>query len=214
SSGKIHLKHGNEISPVVIDALPLEDMGARGKCLLVLFREVAPVVPAYQPSEKERSDPELMQLERELYTTKEYLQSVIEQLETTNEELKSSNEELQSSNEELQSTNEELETSKEELQSTNEELATVNEELQNRMAELSRSNDDLQNVFGSVAAPILIVGMDLRIRRFSKAAEELLGLIPGDVGRPIGHLKVVTNCSNLELKVSQVINAISPEELE
>src|SRR5262249_54180175 len=115
---------------------------------------------------------------------------------------------------ELQSTNEELETSKEELQSTNEELATVNEELQNRMAELSRSNDDLQNVFGSVAAPILIVGMDLRIRRFSRPAEELLGLIPGDVGRPIGHLKVVTNCSNLELKVSQVINAISPEELE
>ncbi len=71
-----------------------------------------------------------MQLERELASTKDYLQSTIEELETANEELKSANEELQSANEELQSTNEELETSKEELQTTNEELTTVNDELQ------------------------------------------------------------------------------------
>ena len=88
----------------------------------------------------------MVELERELASNKEYLQSTIEELEASNEELQSANEELQSSNEELQSTNEELETSKEELQSTNEELATVNDELHNRMAQLSVANDDLQNV--------------------------------------------------------------------
>jgi two-component system CheB/CheR fusion protein len=150
-----------------------------------------------------------MQLERELFTTKEYLQSVIEELEAANEELKSSNEELQSSNEELQSTNEELETSKEELQSTNEELATVNEELQNRMTELGRSNDDLQNVLASTQSPLLIVGIDLRLRRVSRAAEELFGLIPGDVGRPIGYLKSLTSSPKLEQLVSDAINAIA-----
>ena len=66
----------------------------------------------------------ITELEQELRTTKEYLQTTVEELETSNEELKSTNEELQSSNEELQSTNEELETSKEELQSINEELVT------------------------------------------------------------------------------------------
>ena len=117
--------------------------------------------------------------------TKEYLQSTIEELESANEELKSSNEELQSSNEELQSTNEELETSKEELQSSNEELTTVNDELQNRMAELQQTNDDLHNVLGGIGEAIVIVGMDLRIRRYTHSAEKLLNLVPGR-RRPVG----------------------------
>ncbi len=216
SSAKLHLKVGNETHSVVIDALPLHDPGARGKSLLILFREVTVVPPQHELSTSERddADPQVVQLERELLTTKEYLQSVIEEVETANEELKSSNEELQSSNEELQSTNEELETSKEELQSTNEELATVNEELQNRMAELSRSNDDLQNVLFSVQSPILIVGMDLRLRRFSRAAEEFLGLLVGDIGRPMRHLKLATNSDNLEQLISEVIHSVASKEQE
>jgi len=182
--------------------------------VLVLFREVSPMAPEAPKSKKDPGDPKLAELERELAAAKDYLQSVVEQLETANEELKSSNEELQSSNEELQSTNEELETSKEELQSTNEELATVNEELHNRMAELGRSNDDLQNILASTNVAILIVGMDLRIRRYSKSAEELFGLIPGDVGRPIGHLKVVTNTPNLEQIVSEAVNRVAAKEIE
>jgi two-component system CheB/CheR fusion protein len=209
TSAKIPVKQGKEITMVTIDALPLQDAQGRGKSLLVLFREVLPPVPPSEVTENETGDPRQLQLERELFTTKEYLQSVIEELEAANEELKSSNEELQSSNEELQSTNEELETSKEELQSTNEELATVNEELQNRMSELSRSNDDLQNILAAGQNAVLIVGMDLRLRRFSRAAEDLLGLISGDVGRPIGYLKSLTSSPNLEEMVTEAINSIS-----
>src|SRR5207244_2423175 len=131
------------------------------------------------------------ELERELLITKEYLQSTIEDKESANEELKSANEELQSSNEELQSTNEELETSREEMQSTNEELTTVNEELQNRMTELSQSNDDLHNVLVGLDSPVIIVGMDLRIRRFTGSAERLLHLLPAAVGRSISFLDAI-----------------------
>ena len=52
----------------------------------------------------------LAQLDGELTTAYEELQSSSEELETTNEELQSAVEELETTNEELQSTNEELET--------------------------------------------------------------------------------------------------------
>ena len=120
----------------------------------------------------------------ELQATNEELMSSNEELTSTNEELQSANEELQSSNEELQSTNEELETSKEELQSTNEELVTLNEELQNRMEELNISTDDLQNVLSASTSAVVLVGTDLRIRRFSGAAERLLNSSPATSGAP------------------------------
>src|SRR6185437_216850 len=107
------------------------------------------------------------ELEEELAVTRRYLQTVIEDQEAITEELKSANEEIQSSNEELQSTNEELLTAKEELQSTNEELTTVNEEMQNRNNDLVRTNNDLLNLLSSVNIPIVMLGHDLKIRRFT-----------------------------------------------
>src|SRR5262245_62742182 len=128
-------------------------------------------------------------LKEDLEATREYLQSIIEEQRTTNEELRSANEEIQSSNEELQSINEELETAKEELQSTNEELTTVNEELQNRNDELTQLNNDLNNLLSSVSIPIIMLGNDLRIRRFTPLAEKVMNLIPTDTGRPITDIK-------------------------
>lgn len=91
------------------------------------------------------------ELEFELKSTKEHLQTVIEELETSNEEMQSLNEELQSSNEELQSSNEELETSNEELQSSNEELQTAyseldhtNKEMRSKSLELEKTNSFLE----------------------------------------------------------------------
>ena len=87
-------------------------------------------------------------------------------------------------NEELQSTNEELETAKEELQSTNEELTTVNDELQHRNVELAETTDDLSNLFASVDVPIIMLGVDLKIRRFTPGAGKVMYVVPPDVGRP------------------------------
>ncbi len=96
--------------------------------------------------------------------------SLIEQYQATQEELTASNEELQSTNEELQSTNEELETAKEELQSANEELTTINDELQARNVEMGQLTNDLTNLLASLDTPIVMVGADARIRRFTPKA--------------------------------------------
>ena len=124
------------------------------------------------------------------------------------------NEEILSSNEELQSTNEELETAKEELQSTNEELTTLNEELQNRNQELGVANSDLLNLLASVNVPILMLGVDLRIRHFTAAAEKLLNLIPTDVGRSINDIKTNLAMDDLGENISGAIQNLSARESE
>ncbi|HEY0179931.1 MAG TPA: ATP-binding protein, partial [Dokdonella sp.] len=129
-----------------------------------------------------------------------------------NEELQSANEEVQSANEELQSINEELETSKEEIQSSNEELATVNDELKESNLELSQTNNDLVNLLVSVQMPIVMLGRDLRIRRFTPTAERLLNLLPTDVGRAIGDVKLGLNVDDFEDMLAEVVDTVSVKE--
>ncbi|HKW33929.1 MAG TPA: chemotaxis protein CheB [Candidatus Acidoferrum sp.] len=147
----------------------------------------------------------IAKLEQELAATKEYLQSVIETQEATNEELQSANEEILSSNEELQSTNEELETAKEELQSANEELSTVNDELRSRNQEVTQINNDLTNLFAGIDFAVVIVGSDLSIRRFTPQAEKVLGLIIGDVGRPLLSINPAIEIPELHSLVVEVM---------
>ncbi len=155
------------------------------------------------------SDPHarVTELEHELATTREYLQSIIEELRSTNEE-------AQSVNEELQSTNEEMQTAREELQSTNEELNTVNKEMQSRNRELSRTNDDLENLLISINMPIVITTGDLRIRRFTPMAEKVLHLIAADTGRPISDLRPRINVDNLSGILGTVVETLVPFEQE
>jgi len=125
------------------------------------------------------------ELERELVETKEELQATIEELETNSEELRASHEEVVSTNEELQSSNEELEASAEELRSLNEELKTVNSQLKETIDDLKRSNDDMENFFGSTGLPALFLDPELKIQRYTPAAEQLLKIGLGDIGREI-----------------------------
>jgi len=125
---------------------------------------------------------ESAQLRRELVATKEYLRSIVEDHATTLEELRAANEEAQAGNEEL-------ETAQEELESANEELNTLNEELKTSNLEFSRVNRDLTNLLESISIPLVMVGRDLRIRRFTRAMEPMLNLIASDVGRSITDLQ-------------------------
>jgi two-component system CheB/CheR fusion protein len=159
------------------------------------------------PSERERA-------EREIKHLREQLQALIEDHETTLEEYKSTNEEVLSTNEELQSTNEELETAKEELQSTNEELTTLNEELQNRNAELSVSNNDMVNLLSNVSIPVVMVGDDLRIRRFTPLAEKLMNYCSSDIGRRLAEIRPNLVGVDLDTIVRNTIETASPHELE
>ncbi|MBI4206054.1 MAG: PAS domain-containing protein, partial [Betaproteobacteria bacterium] len=202
---KVHL----EVIPVA--TVP----AAQGRYFLVLFEEDRS--PAAQPPHGRAAvgkrgakgeDQEFVKLQDELAATREYLQSVIEEQEAANEELRSANEESHSTNEELQSINEELETAKEELQSTNEELNTMNEELHTVNQELTQVNTDLRNLLDGVDIAIVMLGGDLRIRRFTPTAAALLNLIDTDVGRSIGDLKPNLDVPNLDQMIQGVINTL------
>jgi len=218
-------KHGVRIRGEAVDreidlhVLPIKLPHAGERCYLVVFEEsVRRITP---PPEAVRLEPvegadgaEINLLRQELASTREYLQSVIEQQDAANEELKSANEEILSSNEELQSTNEELETAKEELQSVNEELTTINEQFQVRNSDLGRLNDDMTNLLGSSGVPMMVLGTDLRIRRFTPAAGKVLDLLPGDVGRPIGNLKLPIEAPDLEALIGEVLDTVRMQERE
>jgi two-component system CheB/CheR fusion protein len=153
-------------------------------------------------------------LRDQLEVTQKSLQTIIEDQNATNEEMQSANEEVMSANEELQSTNEELETAKEELQSTNEELTTLNDELSSRNAELDHLSNDLLNLLGNAYVSIVMVGPDLRIKRFTPMAEKLLNLIATDVGRSLTSINLGFQIENLEAKISEVMTLFSTIEFE
>lgn len=202
---------------VEVEAVPLAVPSSPSEAyFVVLFRETDPGPAATGKAAKGRAqdDGEAKALRKELEATKEYLQSIIEEQEATNEELKSANEEILSSNEELQSINEELETAKEELQSTNEELTTLNEELLNRNLELNQVNNDMSNLLSSVHVPIVMLGRDLRIRRFTPVAEKMLKLIATDVGRPFGDIKALASLDHAEPQILEVIDTMTVREVE
>ena len=208
---------------VNVAVIPLRPPTARGGApgaFLVLFEDSpSPGAAASKRSRVGRlalagQRPTTQALRAELESTKDYLQAIISEREAANEELKSASEELSSTNEELQSTNEELETSKEELQSVNEELGTVNDELQARNAELGRLNSDLANILSSVTIPIVIVGSDLRIRRFTGMASQVLNVVPTDVGRSILDIRWKIALEDVERVLRGVIGTLTPWEAD
>ena len=218
----VHVESSGGTMVTTIRVVPFHSPVHERSCYLVTFEpdsheaaaQRTPEVPATPLSDDERAmkEKQIEQLKQELSATKEYLQSIIEALESTNEELQSANEEIQSGNEELQSTNEELQTSKEELESANEELHTVNEEMQHRNEMLTQLNNDLTNLLNSVNLPMVMVGPDLSVRRFTPQASKVLGLTATDVGRPISRLKLTTAIENLEQKMLDAISEVRPQE--
>jgi len=59
---------------------------------------------------------------------------------------------------------------------------------------------------------VLIVAGDLTIRRFTLRAQELLALIPGDVGRPLSNIATSLDIPDLQQAVSQVMASFRPVE--
>jgi two-component system, chemotaxis family, CheB/CheR fusion protein len=213
--------HGKSIGLVDVEAAPLNITNQESFCLIVFIdRKVEKIVKVKEAGRKgknNKTDPifvENIALKEELALTHKSLQSIIEDQNATSEEMQSTNEEVLSANEELQSTNEELETAKEELQSTNEELTTLNDELSNRNHELDNLSNDLINVLSNASVSIVMVGSDLRIRRFTPMAEKLLNLIPSDVGRVLTEINFGFQIDKLEDQVNDVIKTMNTFEME
>ncbi|HMC83795.1 MAG TPA: PAS domain-containing protein, partial [Candidatus Polarisedimenticolia bacterium] len=207
----IRVKAGDRFKTVHLNVYAIRSPRRAGQFFLVLFEE--PVASPAEARDMRRPVPraagkagtvrerrESEGLRRELAATKDYLQSSVEAQQATNEELKAANEEILSSNEELQS--------------TNEELTTLNEELQNRNLELSQVNNDILNLLNSINIPVVMLGPDLRIRRFTPQAEKVLNLIPGDMGRPITDIRLNINLPDLDELLLQTIDTVSDRHLE
>jgi two-component system CheB/CheR fusion protein len=206
SKENVTLEDGNQTITLRLEIVPFRTPARDQRHFLVLFEEkdhTEPVLaqPVQRPSTKvvsDAKDMQIAQLKQELASTKEYLQSIIESQEATNEELQSANEEIQSGNEELQSTNEELQTSKEELESANEELNTVNEEIQHRNQQLAQLSNDLINLLNSATIPMVMLGEDLHIRRYTPEAERVFGFSSHDMGKALTHLHLNLDVPELE----------------
>jgi two-component system CheB/CheR fusion protein len=209
----IQVQHDGQSREINLSVIPLTDQEPSA---LVLFEENSPSSSA--PAVRERTmessaaEMELGHAHRELAQTKDYLRKVVEQHDAVTEELRSANEEARSSNEELQSTNEELRTAKEQLQSANEELTTVNDELQNRNRELSYASNDLNNILTASSIPIVMAGMDLRVRRFTPAAEHLLGIIAVDIGRPITDIHFTIQIPDLAGMLAKTLQTLAVQQ--
>jgi two-component system CheB/CheR fusion protein len=225
----VRIKRDGRTRTIDLEVIPLRNL--RQRAFLILFKEPEkrgyttpatpePPAPGRRGRAADRVDANrIAELEAEIFEMREYLQSMQEQHEASIEEVQSANEEVQSANEELQSVNEELETSKEELESTNEELTTVNDEMSTRNNELNRLNNDLINLQSSTRLPILLLGRDLTIRRFSPQAEKQFDLVAHDVGRPLSHIRhglLQTDGSPLDLEalVTEVITDLREQERE
>ncbi|MBF0503646.1 MAG: PAS domain S-box protein [Candidatus Omnitrophica bacterium] len=137
-----------------------------------------------------------------------------EDAQARDEQLRSALEEIQSANEELQSSNEELETSKEELQASNEELVTLNDELSHRNIELALLGSDILNLFNSTRIPVIMVGRDLCIRRFTPMAQKVWNLIPSDAGRKLTDINPNIKVSGLEGLLSDAMDHMKITETE
>jgi two-component system, chemotaxis family, CheB/CheR fusion protein len=180
----LRIESNGQLTEVAITVIPLRGSSASQKRhFLVLFQDAEPKGgPATKDKPSTHDEGGALLLRRELVATKEYLRSIVEDKASTLEELRAANEEAQAGNEEL-------ETAQEELESANEELNTLNEELKISNVEFSQVNRDLANLLESISIPLVMVGRDLRIRRFTRAMEPMLNLIAADVGRSITDLQ-------------------------
>jgi len=209
---RIKLENGEEY--LNLEVSPVEEDRDSG-LLMVIFK------PGFSHEEEEEfsehhknTNATILELEKELSATQEYLQSTIEELETTNEELKSSNEEAQSNNEELQSANEELETSREELQSVNEELQESNQTLQQKIDELSKTNNDINNLLASTQIATLFLDKQMRIFRFTPSTSRIMDLMDSDIGRPVSQFSNKLDYMNMVKDARQVLENLVPKELD
>lgn len=196
------VQHATEVEKVRLCVGRIEDARLPEPLLLVSFESIPGVEP--EPSVPGSGHPRA-QLEEEL-------QSARQDLQTTLGEVQAANEELASANEEAQTVNEELQTSKEETQSLNEELHTVNAELTEKVQALERSHDDLLNFVNNIDIATIFLDERLRVKRFTPQARSVAHLIDGDLGRPLADLAAVVDFPELLKDAAHVLETLESKE--
>ncbi|MFO0579288.1 MAG: CheR family methyltransferase [Polyangia bacterium] len=139
-------------------------------------------------SDGEAPPADTARLKEELCATRSYLESVLLQQEASSEELQGVSEEVRSAQDELGVLQEALALAQHELQQRRRQLSALSDELSQRERDLLRLHDDLKNLVSEVPLPVVLVGSDLRVRRFTPPAAQLLPLGPQGTGRSLREL--------------------------
>ena len=212
---KVRVRLRDEELDVQVDVIPVKSPQDRRRRYLVLFSPL-PTSPSADTAQgrTQAQQLEFRQLRDELASAKEYVQSVAREHEFSDQEKRAARDDTASAVEEFHSMNEELEAAKEELQATNEELTTVNEELARRNAELRTAHDELSNLLASARIPILVLDNDMRIRRFTSAAETTFDLHRSDVGKQLSSLRLSIQLPDLKNEVAKVLRGQKEIALE
>jgi two-component system CheB/CheR fusion protein len=203
---KISKKIVNSLfGPFIINLtiIPVREIKSLSGYVLIQFEKVQKITKNMQNNNLQLLD----DVEQELSITKENLQTTIEALEANNEE-------MQSTNEEFQSINEELESSKEELQSVNEELLIVNNELQNRIEQNTTVYEDMNNLFNNTNIAAIFLDTMLLVKRFTPKTQELINVIPTDIGRSFKHFTTNILDNNLIDHAEEVIKTHIPQSFD
>jgi two-component system, chemotaxis family, CheB/CheR fusion protein len=179
-----------------------------GRYALIVFEVVgadtAATVAASDDAASRRIE---IDLENELRSTRDLLESTSAAHDRTVAELQMVNEELQSINEEQKAAAEELEIGREEIQSINEELTTINQEHQSTIEELKRTNADLQNLIESTEIGTIFLDRSMRIRRYTPAVCAIFNFVAADQGRTLGHITHRLKYDGLLADVSAVLES-------
>ncbi|WP_422932143.1 PAS domain-containing protein [Singulisphaera sp. PoT] len=109
---------------------------------------------------------------------------------------------------------EELEAYHEELRVANEELARVNSRLREKVEELQAANSDLACLLASTDIAVLFLDTGFRIRWFTPAVRDLMGLIPGDIGRPLAAMARRFDDPHLDDDARAVLERLATIECE
>ena len=100
------------------------------------------------------------------------------------------------------------------MQSLNEELDTVNSELQNKVELLSDTNDDMQNLLNSTDIAIIFLDCNLKIKRFTRQATNIIKLVDSDVGRPLADLVSTLKYNHLIDDAKAVLKTLVYKNIE
>ncbi|MEI7973329.1 MAG: CheR family methyltransferase, partial [Bdellovibrio sp.] len=165
---------------------PLQPSASLNQQIYAIFFELNPTIKEIRKFQKlKRSGSKtrghslkaqhLLDLEL-IKSTQEHALSLQEDYETTQKELMGFIEELKSKNEELTA-------SHEELQASNDALTEIRETLQRQKDELMGLKNELVQVFSCAQIPLVMIGLDGRIRYFTPQAKTNFRLLSIDIGR-------------------------------
>ena len=91
---------------------------------------------------------------------------------------------------------------------------TVNAELQSKIDESAQTNDDMSNLLSGTQIATVFLSNDLRIKRFTPSAIDVISLIQTDVGRPVSDMASKLEYQDLAQDAGEVLRTLVLQERE